>query len=165
MSNKGWLNLESAAGVIPDNQFFEGEDAFSKFGFKLSKTTRLYGFIGCTVIGFILSVIGVIFLILGGWVSFGLLYGLGTIVSLIGTGFVIGFLQQLKLMFKPVRIAATLIFLVSIALIFVGGIVIGSGALCIIFVIIQFLAFTWYTLSYIPYARTVVMGLVKRTAT
>lgn len=30
-----------------------------------------------------------------------------------------------------------------------------NGGLCLIFVILQFLAFTWYCLSYIPYARCV----------
>lgn len=51
---KGWFNLdgptpsglESAANVIPDNQFFEHDHAFKSCGIQLSKTTRLYGFIG-----------------------------------------------------------------------------------------------------------------------
>ncbi|KAI5124343.1 hypothetical protein M0805_008950 [Coniferiporia weirii] len=166
MSNKGWFNLESASstatGLIPDNQFFEGDSAFSQF--KLSKTTRLYGFAGSTIGGFVLSLLGVILLILGSIISFALMYGLGTIVSLIGTGFIIGFAQQLKLMFKTTRIIASIIFLGSVAMIFVGAFVIGSGLLCIILVIVQFLAYTWYTLSYIPYARTAVMSVFKRTA-
>jgi len=53
---KGWFNLESgsssvagaAVNVIPDNQFFEGESAFKSFG--LSRTTRLYGFVGWYVL-------------------------------------------------------------------------------------------------------------------
>lgn len=53
MSSKGWFNLESqssiasASNLIPDNQFFEGDSAFSFL--KLSRTTRLYGFIGWCV--------------------------------------------------------------------------------------------------------------------
>ena len=54
---KGWFNLdgptpsglESAANVIPDNQFFEHDHAFKQCGISLSKTTRLYGFIGWCV--------------------------------------------------------------------------------------------------------------------
>jgi len=63
-------------------------------------------------------------------------------------------------MFKPVRIVATLVFLASIALVFVGAFVIGNEVLCIVFVIIEYLAYTWYCLSYIPYARSAVLRVV-----
>ncbi|RPD66001.1 SFT2-domain-containing protein [Lentinus tigrinus ALCF2SS1-7] len=158
MASKGWFNLEAAGGVIPETQFFEGDSAFKFLG--LTRTQRLYGFIGCLVLGFVLSLLGSIFLFLGSLVSFAFLYGLGTVISLIGTGFLIGFAKQLKLMFKPVRVAATIIFLGSIALIFVGAFVIRSDVLCIIFVIIEYLAYAWYTLSYIPYARSAVLRVV-----
>ncbi|KAJ8455729.1 hypothetical protein ONZ51_g8842 [Trametes cubensis] len=156
MSNsKGWFNLEAAGGAIPETQFFEGDSAFKFLG--LTRTQRLYGFIGCLIAGFALSLLGTILLIPLGLGTFALLYALGTIVSLIGTGFLIGFTKQLKLMFKPVRIVATIIFLASIALIFVGAFVIKIDFLCIIFVIIEYLAYAWYNLSYIPYARTAVL--------
>ncbi|RDX48269.1 SFT2-domain-containing protein [Polyporus arcularius HHB13444] len=155
MASKGWFNLEAAGGVIPDTQFFEGDSAFKFLG--LTRTQRLYGFIGCLAIGFLLSLLGGIFLFLGSLVSFAFLYGLGTIISLIGTGFLIGFAKQLKMMFKPIRVVATIIFLGSIGLIFVGAFVIRSNLLCIIFVIIEYIAYTWYTLSYIPYARGAVL--------
>lgn len=100
-------------------------------------------------------------------------------------------------MFKPVRVVATILFLGSIGLIFVGAFVIKSDVSTYIhyhppssvlttrhppptdsvhkyarrphptiththrsftvFVIIEYLAYTWYTLSYIPYARTAVL--------
>ncbi|PIL23857.1 hypothetical protein GSI_13608 [Ganoderma sinense ZZ0214-1] len=183
-SSKGWFNLEAAGGVIPDTQFFEGDSAFSFLG--LTRTQRLYGFIGWYAsrmfqmkptlegsrelmnvavdslgLGFVLSLLGSIFLFLGSLTSFAFLYAIGTIIALIGTGFLIGFTKQLKmvgnLMFKPVRVVATILFLASIGLIFVGAFVIRSDLLCIIFVIIEYLAYTWYTLSYIPYARSAVL--------
>ncbi|KAF8275247.1 hypothetical protein EI94DRAFT_1712661 [Lactarius quietus] len=83
-------------------------------------------------------------LFIGGLGSFAVLYALGTVVSLIGTGFLIG--QQLKLMFKPVRVVATIVFLAMIVMIFVSA-----------FVLAAYLAFLWYTLSYIPYARSAVL--------
>ncbi|KJA18590.1 hypothetical protein HYPSUDRAFT_950889 [Hypholoma sublateritium FD-334 SS-4] len=155
---KGWFNLESQTSVIPDTSFFEGDSAF-KF-LNLSKTTRLYGFGGCLLAGFVLSLLGTIVLTLGQLTLFAVLYILGTIVSLVGTGFLIGFFKQLKLMFKPVRIVASVIFLASIGLVFVAAFVLSNGVLSIIFVIIEFLAFTWYNLSYIPYARSVVSKAV-----
>jgi len=157
MASKGWFNLESAAGAIPETQFFEGDSAFKSLG--LTKTQRLYGFGGCLAIGFVCSLLGAIVLFIGSLGTFAILYALGTVISLVGTGFLIGFAKQVKLAFKPVRVAATIIFLASIVLVFVGAFVIDSDLLCIIFVIIEYLAYTWYTLSYIPYARTAVLKI------
>jgi hypothetical protein len=80
-------------------------------------------------------------------------------------------------MFKPVRIIATVIFLSMIIMIFISAFVLNSGTLSIserrpvlfrlpllgaqvefaVFVILEYLAFLWYTLSYIPYARSAVL--------
>ena len=80
-------------------------------------------------------------------------------------------------MFKPVRVVATIVFLAMIVMIFVSAFVLGNGTLCIskslpysplshdllkrevvlVFVILEYLAFLWYTLSYIPYARSAVL--------
>jgi len=141
-----------ASNLVPETAFFEGESAFGKY-FGLSKKARLQGFIACVVIGFISSLLGTIVLIFGQLVVFAVLYVLGTIITLLGTGFLIGFLQQLKLMFKPVRVVASAFFIASIVLVLVGAFVLGNGILCLIFVIVEFLAYTWYTMSYIPYAR------------
>ncbi|KAG9318258.1 SFT2-domain-containing protein [Chiua virens] len=151
-SNKGWLNIESASNVIPDTQFFEGDSAFKFLG--LTRTQRLYGFIGCLVVGFAISLLGSILLFLGQLGSFAVLYTIGILVSLAGTGFLIG-------MFKPVRVLATVVFLASIGLVFVGAFVIRNEVLCIVFVIIEYLAYTWYCLSYIPYARSAVLKAVR----
>ncbi|SJL04509.1 related to Vesicle transport protein SFT2B [Armillaria ostoyae] len=155
---KGWLNLETATSTLPETQFFEGDSAFKFLG--LSRTTRLYGFIGCLVVGFVLSLLGSILLFIGQLGIFAVLYVMGTIVSLVGTGFLIGFLKQLKLMFKPVRVIATFVFLASIVLVFIAAFVLDNDILCLIFVIVEYLAYTWYTLSYIPYARAAVTKAV-----
>jgi len=158
MANKGWFNLEAASGTMPETQFFEGDSAFKFLG--LSRTQRLYGFVGCLAVGFLLSILGAILLFLGQLAIFAVLYVIGTIVSLVGTGFLIGFFRQLKLMFKPVRVVASIVFLASIGLVFVGAFVLKNEVLCIVFVIIEYLAYTWYTLSYIPYARAAVTKAV-----
>ncbi|KAF8136087.1 SFT2-domain-containing protein [Boletus edulis] len=177
MASKGWLNLESAGGLVSDAHFFEGDSAFNFLG--LTRTQRLYGFVGCLIFGFVLSLLGSILLFVGQLGSFAVLYTIGIIISLVGTGFLIGFGSQIKLvilylspphppssdpagskMFKPVRVLATIIFLASIGLVFVGAFVIKSEILCIVFVIIEYLAYTWYCLSYIPYARSAVLRVV-----
>ncbi|KAJ3508575.1 hypothetical protein NMY22_g16568 [Coprinellus aureogranulatus] len=154
----GWLNIEAATGVLPERELFQEESAFKYFN--LSRTTRLYGFFGCLIIGFVLSLLGAIVLFFQQLGLFGVLFGIGTVVSLFGTGFLIGFLNQLKLMFKPVRVVAAIIFLASIGMIFVSAFVIKSDIICLVFVFIEYLAYIWYTLSYIPYARAAVSKAV-----
>jgi len=149
----GWINLEGATDV----QLFTEDSAFSFLG--LSRTQRLYGFIGCLAIGFALSLLGTLLLLTGSLGLFAVLYAIGTVISLVGTGFLIGFTSQLKQMFKPVRVVATIMLIASIGLIFVGAFVIRNDILCIIFVIIEYLAYTWYSLSYVPYARSAVKGV------
>jgi len=140
---------------MPDTQFFEGDSAYKFLG--LTRTQRLYGFVGCLALGFILSLLGSILFFIGFTSLFATLFLIGTFVSLAGTGFLIGFRNQFKMMFKPIRVIATIIFLASIVLVIIGIFVIKSDLLCLIFVIIQYLAYTWYTLSYIPYARSAVL--------
>lgn len=48
---------------LPENQWFEGESQFKFLG--LSRTQRLYGFAGCLIAGFTLSLLGTIMLVLG----------------------------------------------------------------------------------------------------
>lgn len=86
--------------------------------------------------------------------------------------------NQLKKMFASTRIIATIIVLVSIVLTLVCAIVVSilssqsqallkpsslqqfhKPGLVLLMIIIQSLAMTWYSLSYIPYAR----DLVKKT--
>ena len=57
-------------------------------------------------------------------------------------------------MFKPVRVVATVILFAAIVMTFVSAFVLPTIT-CIIFVVVQYLAYLWYSLSYIPYARTV----------
>jgi hypothetical protein len=90
-------------------------------------------------------------------------------------------------MFKPVRAVATIVLVVSIAFGFISAFVIGNALLCLIMVIVEYLAYLWYVrctasvkpvivsylktvrrfvcrycLSYIPYARDVVWNLLPK---
>ncbi|KAK4683491.1 hypothetical protein P7C73_g6762, partial [Tremellales sp. Uapishka_1] len=153
MSRK-WFNLESQT----DDAIFGGEtSAYSALG--LTRVQRLGGFAACFVVGLGLSLLGAILLFLGATGAFATLFAVGAIISLVGTGFLVGFTKQLKTMFKPVRVVATVLLLVSIVLTFLGAFLLPT-IICIIFVIIQYFAFLWYSLSYIPYARTLVKSWV-----
>jgi hypothetical protein len=69
------------------------------------------------VIGFALSLIGSTMLFIGLTSIFAILFSVGIIVSLVGTGFLVGFFKQLKMMFQPVRVVATGILFASLVMV------------------------------------------------
>ncbi|XP_046325611.1 vesicle transport protein SFT2B-like [Haliotis rufescens] len=121
----------------------------------LSWSTRIKGFIVCFVLGVALSMLGSCLLFArNGLIMFAVLYTIGNILSLSSTCFLMGPLNQLKKMFAKTRIIATILVLVMFVLTIVCATALKNGAgLAILFCILQFLALTWYSLSYIPFAR------------
>nr|CAB3266015.1 vesicle transport protein SFT2B [Phallusia mammillata] len=122
----------------------------------LSWETRIKGFILCCTIGIILSIIGTILIFFGNLVGFAVLYSIGTLTALSSTLFLRGPMSQIKSMFKETRIIATIVMIVMIILTLCSGLWWKIGGLCLLFCILQFLAFTWYSISYIPFARDAV---------
>lgn len=135
-----------------DESLLDGLDNYCN----MSWESRLYAFGACFAIGVFFSIFGTIEIWVGNWTAFGILYSLGTIVALAGTCFLRGPMSQFKSMFDKDRLIASVVLIASIVLTIVCGTVMKSGLLAIICVIVQFCAFTWYTLSYIPYARNAV---------
>lgn len=118
----------------------------------LSWSTRIKGFAACFVLGVVISVLGTI-TITWSLSSFAILYSLGNIVALASTFFLMGPVAQLKRMFAPTRLIATLLMLIFLALTLMSALWWGKKGLAIMFCIMQFAAMTWYSISYIPYAR------------
>jgi hypothetical protein len=87
------------------------------------------------VAGFALSLIGSIFFAIGQIPLFATLYVLGVVVSLIGTGFLVGFAKQVKMMWDPVRRYAAGIFVLCIALTFVFAFVVEIE--CVLFFLLS----------------------------
>ena len=84
---------------------------------------------------------------------------IGTLSLMGSTLFLLGPVQQLKRMYHPTRIVALFVFLLCLGL----AIWMGYQRKTIpaaIFGVLEILAFLWYSLSYIPYARTIVLKLV-----
>ncbi|XP_017901955.1 PREDICTED: vesicle transport protein SFT2B isoform X2 [Capra hircus] len=112
----------------------------------LSSGTRIKGFIACFAVGILCSLLGTLLL----WVPrkglylFAVFYTFGNIASLGSTVFLMGPMTQLKRMFEPTRLIATIMVLWH------------NKGLALIFCILQSLALTWYSLSYIPFARDAV---------
>ncbi|XP_066970049.1 vesicle transport protein SFT2A isoform X1 [Macrobrachium rosenbergii] len=120
----------------------------------LSWSTRVKGFAICFGLGFLFSILGsALFFLPKGVILFGIFYTLGNIMALSSTCFLMGPMNQLKKMFSKTRIVATIIMFTALILTLVAAFAVKKKALTLLLVIIQFLAMTWYSLSYIPYAR------------
>ncbi|CAH0485893.1 unnamed protein product [Peronospora farinosa] len=131
----------------------------------LSKKQRLNGFITCFVLGFFVSLGSTVALIVGpdNGTKFGVTYSLGNIISLCGSGFLVGPKQQVQLMFKPVRCIATIIYLVMIIVVLTVAIVTPQlGLMVLLLVLIQSTAAVWYSASYIPYGRKILARIAKK---
>lgn len=122
---------------------------------KLSWETRIKGFIICFVLGCLLSILATALLFMkNGVVIFAVLYTFGNVLALASTCFLMGPLNQLKKMFAKTRVIATILVLVMFVLTLVCAFALKNGApLAILCCVLQFFALTWYSLSYIPYAR------------
>ncbi|XP_052810250.1 vesicle transport protein SFT2B-like [Mya arenaria] len=124
----------------------------------LSWSTRIKGFAICFILGVTLSIVGSCLLWMGsnGITLFAIFYTIGNIMSLSSTCFLMGPLNQLKKMFAQTRIFATILVVVMLILTLVCAFALKSAILTLMCCIIQFIALTWYSLSYIPFARDAV---------
>lgn len=128
----------------------------------LSWSTRIKGFVICFVLGVLLSILGSVMLFLHlGLTRFAVLYTFGNVLSMASTCFLMGPFKQIRKMFAETRWIATTVVIVSFALTLVSAIVLHKAGLALLCIIVQSLAMTWYSLSYIPWAR----DAVKKTIT
>ncbi|XP_071956306.1 vesicle transport protein SFT2B-like [Antedon mediterranea] len=153
--------MDKLKRVLRGEEEEDEEDIITKVynGSTLSWSTRLKGFIGCFVIGCTMSILSTLMLLLPskkGLQIFALFYTIGNLAAFGSTFFLMGPVRQLKNMFKPTRIIATILVIVLLALTLCAALWWKNSGLAIIFCIGQFLALTWYSLSYIPYARDAV---------
>ncbi|CAD5211585.1 unnamed protein product [Bursaphelenchus xylophilus] len=128
----------------------------------LSWELRVYCFIGCFILSMVCSLLGSPFIFAGKLTEFAVMVSLGSIISIGGTFFLSGPLNQLKKMFEPTRLVATLIYILMIILTLITGLLLRNGVLAVLCIIGQYLAMGWYSLSYIPYAREVLWSFFNR---
>ncbi|XP_041822047.1 vesicle transport protein SFT2B-like isoform X1 [Chelmon rostratus] len=123
--------------------------------------TRMKGFVICFFLGVFCSILGTCMLWLPGFglAVFAVLYSAGNLCALASTMFLIGPCRQLKTMCAKERALATVIMLVCLALTLCSAFWWKNNGLALLFCVLQFLAFTWYGLSYIPFARDAIIKL------
>ncbi|XP_061063038.1 vesicle transport protein SFT2A [Eubalaena glacialis] len=124
----------------------------------LSFNTRLKWFAICFVSGVFFSILGTGLLWLPGGIKlFAVFYTLGNIAALASTCFLMGPVKQLKKMLETTRLLATIVMLLCFILTLCAALWWHKKGLALLFCILQFLSMTWYSLSYIPYARDAVI--------
>ncbi len=157
-----WFQKEEDKGFVK-----EFEDALPTLTYR----QRLTGFGVCFGVGWIVSFLSAVFLprinTSRGAAMFALLYTLGNLISICSSCFLWGPCSQLKAMVECHRIFATCIYFVAMGLTlfcafyqgpgYTTGARIGAVIGCMLF---QFCAMVWYTLSFIPFARTIMKKMV-----
>ena len=122
--------------------------------------TRIKGFGILFCLGMLISLIssGLIkSLMKGDILKFGIFYTLGTCCSLGSSFFLWGPLAQIKTMFDKKRRITSIIFLSCIVGTIVSCILYPKVPVqaILLFVLVQYCAYFWYSLSFIPFGRTI----------
>jgi len=129
----------------------------------LTRTQRLIGFGVCFILGWVITLMSCFAIpsIVTKPQTFAILYTFGNIVSLCSTCFLWGPVSQIKQMFKPIRIGATIIYLLAMSLTLFCAFQVKMAWPVILSMIVQMLAMIWYCASYVPYGRQMLTGCLK----
>lgn len=130
----------------------------------LGWTSRIKGFAICFGVGFLFSILGAFCLAIPppkGLRLFAVFYSLGNITSMASMCFLMGPLKQLKKMFDPSRVVSTVVAITFLILTLIAALKFKLAGITFLFCVVQFLAMTWYSLSYIPYARDAVLKVLN----
>ncbi|KAB5524132.1 hypothetical protein DKX38_021881 [Salix brachista] len=173
------------------NQLISGDDGEREESFleeesdgpcSLSPTQRMYAFAASLAAGLILMFLRLNFngpfevvictlqilhvlqslIVFAKPIKFALLFTFGNVLAVGSTAFLIGPKRQLGMMFDPVRIYATAIYLGCVVLALIFALLIHSKILTVFAIIFEICALIWYGLSYIPFARRMVSSLMIR---
>lgn len=131
----------------------------------LNNTERILGWLTCFLGGLILSAISMGSfndMLMGKTNKFAVTYTIGNIIGLAGTSFLVGPIQQLRNMTDKSRLVTSCIFLGSLIATLLSSVYIKVGLVIMVFVCVQWLAYMWYSLSYIPYGQQTVLWIFRR---
>ncbi|KAJ4839487.1 hypothetical protein Tsubulata_030724 [Turnera subulata] len=120
----------------------------------LSTKQRFYGFAICFSAGLACTLLSM--LVFFHPIKFAVTFTLGNLLSLGSTAFLIGPKRQVTMMLDPVRIYATALFLASIFIALLCALYAHNKLLTLVAIILEFGALIWYSLSYVPFARSMV---------
>ncbi|TVU22891.1 hypothetical protein EJB05_32612 [Eragrostis curvula] len=124
----------------------------------LSPLQRVYAFAICLVVGLALMILSLLVFVRP--IKFAVLFTFGNIMAVGSTAFVMGPQKQLRMMFDPVRVYASAIYVGCVILALIFALWIHDKLLTLIAIICEICALFWYSLSYIPFARRMVSDLM-----
>ncbi|ESW24450.1 hypothetical protein PHAVU_004G132100 [Phaseolus vulgaris] len=93
-------------------------------------------------------------------IKFAIAFTLGNLLSLGSTAFLIGPKRQVTMMLDPARIYATAIYIASMIVALFCALYVHNKLLTLLAIILEFGALVWYSLSYIPFARSMVSKIM-----
>lgn len=131
----------------------------------LNSTERILGWLTCFLGGLILSAASLGSfndMLMGKNNKFAVTYTVGNIIGLAGTSFLVGPIQQFRNMADKSRLITSCIFVCSLVATLLSSVYVKVGFIILLFVCIQWLAYTWYSLSYIPYGQQTVRWVFRR---
>ncbi|KAJ7959328.1 Vesicle transport protein [Quillaja saponaria] len=126
----------------------------------LSPMQRIYGFAALLFAGLVCMFLSLIVFVKP--IKFAVLFTFGNLLAAGSTGFLLGPGRQVAMMFDRVRVYATAIYLGCIVVALICALWIHNKVLTILAIISEICALIWYSLSYIPFARTMVSKLMVR---
>ncbi|GAV78554.1 Got1 domain-containing protein, partial [Cephalotus follicularis] len=160
--NKAYEKMKMLVGMeVDEEQGTAVEDSFMddfNRNCSLSTTQRLYGFTICFVAGLACTLLSM--LVFFNPIKFGITFTFGNMLSLGSTAFLIGPKRQVTMMLDPVRIYATAMFLSSIIIALFCALYVHNKLLTLLAILLEFGALIWYSLSYIPFARSMVSKIM-----
>jgi hypothetical protein len=134
----------------------------------LSFRERLLGCATCMICGYLLglgSFMRMKDLLVGNPIPLVVNVTLGNIIALCGTCFLTGPQEQLRRMFHETRRIASVAYLGCLAvtlLLLILPHYRGKGFMLFLLMIFQYVAITWYCLTYIPFARDILKRFCRR---
>ncbi|XP_030462799.1 uncharacterized protein LOC115682650 [Syzygium oleosum] len=133
-----------------------GDSFMDEFNRQCTLTTkqRFYGFAICLAAGLTCTLLSM--LVFFHPMKFGITFTFGNLLALGSTAFLIGPKRQVNMMLDPVRIYATAIYLASIIVALFCALYVRNKLLTLLAIILEFGALIWYSLSYVPFARSMV---------
>ena len=123
----------------------------------LSYKTRLIGWLTCSILGFLLSLIISLVFVLSNFnvTAYAILYSLGQVLNIGGSCFLSTPSGHFKDMTKKTRIIPSVVYILSIILTIVIAVATQIRGLVFLFLVIQVLAYYWYTISFIPFGQKI----------
>nr|CCC95678.1 unnamed protein product [Trypanosoma congolense IL3000] len=152
-------NLEISGLVHTDEAGAAEEDSLFP---TLTLKERITGFVIVFALSILFSLMAWLAILSHSLRKYAALNTMSNIMSISGTMFLCGPVGQLKRMFDSTRWSATVVYLSSLVLTLVAAILLRSPLLTLMFMIVQYFAMLWYTLSYIPFGRSAALKLLPR---